>query len=44
MLLFAKSIGTHATKVPQNMSNKYSQKVPDSATKSTKDAMKLLQK
>ena len=30
-LSFAKNIGTHATKVAKNMSNKYSQKLLDSA-------------
>ena len=28
---FAKNIGTHATKVAKSMSNKYSQKLRDSA-------------
>ena len=33
-LSFARNIGTHATKVAKNMSNKYSQKLVDSAKKS----------
>ena len=37
---FAKSSGTHATKVVKNMSNKYNQKLLDSAKKSTTDAIK----
>ena len=36
---FAKNIGTHATKVVKNMSNKYSQKRFDSVKKSTTDAI-----
>ena len=43
-LSFAKNIGTHATKVPKMMSNKYRQKLLDSAKKSTADAIKLFQK
>ena len=43
-LSFAKNIGTHATKVPKKMSNKYRQKLLDSAKKSTADAIKLFQK
>ena len=43
-LSFAKNIGTHATKVPKRMSNKYRQKLLDSAKKSTADAIKLFQK
>ena len=43
-LSFAKNIGTHSTKVAKNLSNKYSQKLLDSAKKSTADAIKLLQK
>ena len=38
-LSFAKNMGTHATKVAKN-SNKYSQKLLDSAKKSTTDATK----
>ena len=41
-LSFAKNIGTHATKVAKNMSNKYSQKLLDSAKKSTTDAIKTV--
>ena len=33
-LSFAKNVGTHAIKVTKNMSNKYSQKLLDSAKKS----------
>ena len=43
-LSFAKKMGTHATKVAKNLSNKYSQKLLDTAKKSTTDAIKLLQK
>ena len=43
-LSFAKNIGTHATKVAKNMSNKYSQKLLDSAKKSTTDAIKTVLK
>ena len=32
-LSFAKNLGTHATKVAKNMSNKYSEKLLDSAKK-----------
>ena len=39
-LSFAKSIGTHAPKVAKRMSNKYSQKLLDSAKRSTTDAIK----
>ena len=39
-LSFAKNIGTHATKVAKNMNNKYSQKLFDSAKKSTIDSIK----
>ena len=34
-LSFAKNLGTHATKVAKNLSNKYDQKLLDSAKKST---------
>ena len=37
-LSFAKSMGTNATKVTKNLSNKYSQKPLDTAKKSTADA------
>ena len=43
-LSFAKNIGTHATKVTKNMSNKYSQKLLDSAKKSTTDSIKTASK
>ena len=43
-LSFAKNIGTHATKVAKNMSNKYSQKLLDSAKKFTTDAIKTASK
>ena len=33
-LSFARNIGTHAAKVAKNMSNKYSQKLVDTAKKS----------
>ena len=39
-LSFAKNIGTHATKVAKNMNNKYSQKLFDSAKKSTIHSIK----
>ena len=39
-LFFARNIGTHATKVAKNMSNKYSQKLVDTAKKSATDAIK----
>ena len=44
VLSFARSIGTHATKVAKNMSNKYSQKLVDPAKKSTRDAIKTASK
>ena len=43
-LSFAKNIGTHATKVAKIRSNKYSQKLLDSAKKSTIDAIKTASK
>ena len=43
-LSFARNIGTHATKVAKNMSNKYSQKVVDTAKKSATDAIKTASK
>ena len=43
-LSFAKNMGTHATKVAKNLSNKYSQKLLDSAKKSTTDAIKTASK
>ena len=39
-LSFAENMGTHATKVAKNLSNKYSQKLFDTAKKSTTDAIK----
>ena len=39
-LSFAGNIGTHATKVAKNMSNKYSQKLVDTAKKSAAGAIK----
>ena len=39
-LSFAKNMGTHATKVAKNLSNKYSQKFVDTALKSTTDEIK----
>ena len=39
-LSFARNIGTHASKVAKNMSNKYSQKLVDTAKKSATDAIK----
>ena len=41
---FAKSMGTYATKVAKNLSNKYSQKLLDSAKKYTTDAIKIASK
>ena len=38
-LSFARNIGTHATKVAKNMSNKYSQNLVDAAKKSATDAI-----
>ena len=43
-LSFARNIGTHATKVAKNMSNKYSQKLVDAAKKSAADAIKTASK
>ena len=43
-LSFAKNMGTHATKVAKNLSNKYSQKLLDTAKKSTTDAIKTASK
>ena len=39
-LSFGKNIGAHATKVAKNLSNKYSQKLLDSAKKSATDTIK----
>ena len=43
-LSFARNIGTHATKVAKNKSNKYSQKRVDTVKKSTTDAIKTASK
>ena len=43
-LSFAKNMGTHATKIAKNLSNKYGQKLLDSAKKSTTDAIKTASK
>ena len=43
-LSFAKNIGRHANKVTKNLSNKYSQKLLDTAKKSTTDAIKTSSK
>ena len=43
-LSFAKNMGTHATKVTKNLSNKYDQKCLDSVEKSTTDAIKTASK
>ena len=43
-LSFARNIGTHATKVAKNMSNKYSQKHVDIAETSGTDAIKTASK
>ena len=41
---FARNIGTHATKVAKNMSNKYGEKPADTAKKSTTNAIKTASK
>ena len=43
-LSFTKNMGTHATKIAKNLSNKYSQKLRDTAKKSTTDAIKTASK
>ena len=43
-LSFARNIGTHAAKVAKNMSDKYSQKLTDTAKKSATDVMKTASK
>ena len=43
-LSFARNIGTHEGKVAKNMSNKYSEKLVDSAKKSATDAIKTASK
>ena len=44
LLSFAKNKGTHATKVATYLSNKYSQKLFDTAKKSTTDTIKTASK
>ena len=43
-LPFARNTGTHATKVAKNMSNKYGQKLEDTAKKSGTNATKTASK
>ena len=43
-LPFARNIGTHANKVAKNMSNKYGQKLADTAKKSVTNAIKTASK
>ena len=43
-LSFARNIGTHAAEVAKNMSDKYSQKLVDTAKKSVADAIKTASK
>ena len=43
-LSFARNIVTHAAKAAKNMSNKYSQKLVDTAKKSATDAIKTASK
>ena len=43
-LSFGKNMGRHANKVAKSLSNKYSQKLLDSAKKSTTDAIKTASK
>ena len=43
-LSFARNIGTHATKVVKNMSNKYGQKLADTAKTSATDTIKVASK
>ena len=43
-LSFARNIGTHAAKAAENMGNKYSQKLVDTAKKSATDAIKTASK
>ena len=40
-LSFAKKMGTHATKVANNLNNKYGQNLLDTAKKSATDALKI---
>ena len=41
LLSFARSMGTHATKVTKNLKNRYGQKLVDAAKKSATDALKI---
>ena len=41
LLSFARSMGTHATKVAKNLKNRYGQKLVDTAKKSATDALKI---
>ena len=43
-LSFARSMGTHATKVAKNLNNKYGQKLVITAKKSATDALKIVVK
>ena len=43
-LSFTKNMGTHATKVAKSLSNKYGQKLLDTAKKRTTDAIKTASK
>ena len=43
-LSFARSMGTHATKLTKSLSNKYGQKFADSAKKYATDAFKIARK
>ena len=43
-LCFARNIGTHANKVAKKMSNKYGQKLVNTAKKSATDAIKIASK
>ena len=40
-LSFARSLGTQTTKIAKNLNDKYGQKLPDSAKKSARDALKI---
>ena len=40
-LSFAKNMGAHATKIAENLNNKYGQKLVDTAKKSATDALKI---
>ena len=43
-LCFTRNIGTHATKVAKNVSNKYGPKLADTAKKSATNAIKTASK